>query len=286
MRDLVDEKNKLIIVTGLSGAGRSTALKILEDIGYEAVDNLPFSLLPIITEKKLEGFFSFGIDVRSRDFDSKKISTFIQNNKKSFNIHLVYFDCESSLLIDRFKESRRPHPLKLDLPINDVIEQEKFWLQPLKEIADNIIDTTNLNLPNLRRILETNYSTNQNVKLNLRILSFGYKYGIPREADIVVDMRFIKNPFYIDELKKLTGKDQKVINYISRQNNFKNFYKLFLQTNKITLSAFLTEGKKFLTIAFGCTGGIHRSVMIAETFSKDIFSKKIEVSLEHRDLKK
>ena len=282
----MDEKSKLIIVTGLSGAGRSTALKIFEDLGYEAVDNLPFSLLPIITEKKLAGFFSFGIDVRSRDFNSKDISKFIKCNRKSFNIHLVYFDCESSTLIDRFKESRRPHPLKLDIPINDIIEQEKFWLKPLKEIADNIIDTTNLNLPNLRRILETNYSTSQHLKLNLRILSFGYKYGIPREADIVVDMRFIKNPFYIKELKKLTGKDRKVINYISGQINFKNFYKLFLETHKIIIPAFLTEGKKFLTIAFGCTGGIHRSVMMAEKFSKDIFSKKIEISLEHRDLKK
>ena len=282
----MDEKSKLIIVTGLSGAGRSTALKIFEDLGYEAVDNLPFSLLPIITEKKLAGFFSFGIDVRSRDFNSKDISKFIKSNRKSFNIHLVYFDCESSTLIDRFKESRRPHPLKLDIPINDIIEQEKFWLKPLKEIADNIIDTTNLNLPNLRRILETNYSTSQQLKLNLRILSFGYKYGIPREADIVVDMRFIKNPFYIKELKKLTGKDRKVIKYISGQINFKNFYKLFLETHKIIIPAFLTEGKKFLTIAFGCTGGIHRSVMMAEKFSKDIFSKKIEVSLEHRDLKK
>lgn len=282
----MDEKSKLIIVTGLSGAGRSTALKIFEDLGYEAVDNLPFSLLPIITEKKLAGFFSFGIDVRSRDFNSKDISKFIKSNRKSFDIHLVYFDCESSTLIDRFKESRRPHPLKLDIPINDIIEQEKFWLKPLKEIADNIIDTTNLNLPNLRRILETNYSTSQHLKLNLRILSFGYKYGIPREADIVVDMRFIKNPFYIKELKKLTGKDRKVIKYISGQINFKNFYKLFLETHKIIIPAFLTEGKKFLTIAFGCTGGIHRSVMMAEKFSKDIFSKKIEISLEHRDLKK
>ena len=282
----MDEKNKLIIITGLSGAGRSTALKIFEDLGYEAVDNLPFSLLPIITQKKLEGYFSFGIDVRSRDFNSKMIATFIQKNRKSLNIHLVYFDCESSILVDRFKESRRPHPLKLDIPINDIIEQEKFWLKPLKNISDNIIDTTNLNLPNLRRILEKEYSTNQNIKLNLRILSFGYKYGIPREADIVVDMRFIKNPYYIKELKKLTGKDRKVINYILRQSQFKKFYKLFLQTNKITIPSFLMEGKKFLTIAFGCTGGIHRSVMMAEKFSKDIFSKKIEVSLEHRDIKK
>jgi len=282
----VHEKKKLIIVTGLSGAGRSTALKIFEDLGYEAVDNLPFSLLPIITEKKLEGFFSFGIDVRSRDFNTAEISTFIKKNRKLLNIHLVYFDCESSILIDRFKESRRPHPLKLDIPINDIIEQEKFWLKPLKNISDNVIDTTNLNLPILRRILETEYSTKQNIKLNLRILSFGYKYGIPREADMVIDMRFIKNPFYIEELKKLNGKDRKVINYILRQNQFKSFYRLFLQTNKITIPSFLKEGKKFLTIAFGCTGGIHRSVMMAEKFSKDIFSKTIEISLEHRDLKR
>ena len=282
---IVNDK-KIIIVTGLSGAGRTTALKVFEDLGYEAVDNLPFSLLPRIISKGLNGYFAVGIDIRSRDFDGIKISKFINSNKKIININLIYFDCEIDTLIDRFKESRRPHPLKLDIPIKDIIEQERLWLNPLKENADHVIDTSHLSIPNLGKIISSYFSVDLENKLNLRILSFGYKYGIPREADIVIDMRFIKNPFYLKDLKKLNGRDEGVVKYIMSQRKFSEFYKNFLNLYKIMIPMFLDEGKKYLTIAFGCTGGIHRSVMMAEKFSEEIFSKEIDVFLEHRDLKK
>ncbi len=279
-------KKKVIIVTGVSGAGRSTALKIFEDLGYEAVDNLPSLLFSSLVNKDLKGYVAIGIDVRSRDFNGKKLSKFIAKNKKIMDIELVFFDCDTGILINRYKESRRPHPLKLDIPISDIIKQERLWLEPLKNESDYMFDTTSITVPNLVKILTSNFSLNHNLRLSLRVISFGYKYGLPREADIIIDMRFIKNPFYIKKLKTLTGKDQKIIDYIESQESFKQFFHNFINLQRKTLPMFLNEGKKFLTIAFGCTGGIHRSVMIADKFYKEINAKELEIFVDHRDLKK
>ena len=279
-------KNRVIIVTGLSGAGRTTALKIFEDIGYEAVDNLPSSLFTSLIKKGLKGMIAIGIDVRSRDFDGKKIADFIIQNKSSMNINLVFFDCENNILINRYKESRRPHPLKLDIPIQDTIKQERIWLEPLKKISDFNYDTSNLTVPDLGKILNSYFALNENLKLNLRVLSFGYKHGLPREADIIVDMRFVQNPYYVSNLKHLTGKDKEVIKYIELQKIFEDFFISFLDLQRKTLPFFLNEGKKFVTIAFGCTGGIHRSVVMADKFYNEIITKKIDVSIDHRDIKR
>ena len=279
-------KKKVVILTGLSGAGRSTALKIFEDLGYDAVDNLPSSLISLLLDKELKGFIAIGIDVRSRDFNGRKIAKFIIRNKKNMKIELVFLDCDTNILIDRYKESRRPHPLKLDIPIADTIKQERLWLEPLKKVADHKFDTSALTIPNLGKILNSYFSTNENLKLNLRILSVGYKYGVQREADIMIDMRYIKNPFYIKNLKNLTGKDEKVIQYIESQKPFIEFFKEFSSLQKKTLPMFFNEGKKFLTIAFGCTGGIHRSVMTADKFYENIISRDFKAFVEHRDLKK
>ncbi|MDC3091707.1 RNase adapter RapZ [Rickettsiales bacterium] len=272
------DKKKVVILTGLSGAGRSTALKIFEDLGYDAVDNLPSSLIPLLLNKELKGYIAMGIDVRSREFNGKRIAGFINKNKKNMKIELVFLDCDTDILINRFKESRRPHPLRLDIPIADIIKQERLWLDPLKKVADHKFDTSALTVPNLGKLL--------NLKLNLRILSFGYKYGVPRESDIIIDMRFIKNPYYVKNLKKLTGKDMKVIKYIEKQKPFIDFFEEFLNLQKKILPMFFSEGKKFLTIAFGCTGGIHRSVMTANRFYESIVSEDLKAFVEHRDLKK
>ncbi len=279
-------KNQIVIVTGLSGAGRTTALKIFEDFGYEAVDNLPCSILGTLINKGVKNKIAIGIDIRSRDFNGKTISKFIAKNKDFLNINIIYFDCKTDVLIDRFKESRRRHPLKLDIPISEIIEQERIWLEPLKKISDLSIDTTNLSIRNLNKMIESYYSSEGVFKLNLRILSFGYKYGIPRESDIVLDMRFIRNPFYEEELKNLDGRNNKVIQYIEDQESYKVFFKSFTSLFVDTLPMFFEEGKKYLTIAFGCTGGIHRSVMVAEKFYKEMNRKKMDVFLDHRDLKK
>lgn len=280
------DKKKVVILTGLSGAGRSTALKIFEDLGYDAVDNLPSSFIPLLLNKELKGHIAMGIDVRSREFNGKRIASFITKNKKNMKIELVFLDCDTDILINRYKESRRPHPLRLDIPIADTIKQERLWLDPLKKVADHKFDTSALTVPNLGKLLNSYFSTNKNLKLNLRILSFGYKYGVPRESDIIIDMRFIKNPYYVKNLKKLTGKDIKVIKYIEKQKSFIDFFEEFLNLQKKILPMFFSEGKKFLTIAFGCTGGIHRSVMTADRFYESIVSQDLKAFVEHRDLKK
>ena len=286
MRNTLKSKNKVIIVTGLSGAGMTSALKIFEDLGYEAVDNLPYSLLQNIINQKFDGSFAIGIDVRSRDFDGKKLAEFIKKYKKSLRINLIYFDCDTDIIINRYKETRRPHPLKLDLPIKDIIKQERIWLEPLSKTCDHLIDTTHLNVINLKQILSGNFLIDKNLRLNIRILSFGYKYGIPREADMILDMRFLKNPFYLSSLKNLTGKDEKIIKFIENQDAFNFFFKTFIKLFKKIIPLFLNEGKNYVTIAFGCTGGIHRSVMIADRFSKAMKNKLVHIHVTHRDLKR
>tara|TARA_X000000950_G_scaffold271738_1_gene353292 strand:- start:4475 stop:5335 length:861 start_codon:yes stop_codon:yes gene_type:complete len=286
MRNTLKSKNRVIIVTGLSGAGMTSALKIFEDLGYEAVDNLPYSLLQNIINQKFDGSFAIGIDVRSRDFDGKKLAEFIKKYKKSLRINLIYFDCDTDIIINRYKETRRPHPLKLDLPIKDIIKQERIWLEPLSKTCDHLIDTTHLNVINLKQILSGNFLIDKNLRLNIRILSFGYKYGIPREADMILDMRFLKNPFYLSSLKNLTGKDEKIIKFIENQDAFNFFFKTFIKLFKKIIPLFLNEGKNYVTIAFGCTGGIHRSVMIADRFSKAMKNKLVHIHVAHRDLKR
>tara|TARA_B100001057_G_scaffold270483_1_gene270670 strand:+ start:317 stop:1162 length:846 start_codon:yes stop_codon:yes gene_type:complete len=277
---------KVIIVTGLSGAGRSTALKILEDLGYEAVDNLPLSLLSLVVNNGTKTNIAIGIDIRSRDFSGTEISKFIKKNRENMNLELVFFECESEVLIDRYKATRRLHPLKLDIPIKDIIEQERVWLAPLKKIADYIVDSSNLELPALNNTLSSFFQIEKQSKLNIRVLSFGYKFGLPREADIVMDVRFIKNPYYIEKLKNLTGKDTPVINYLEKQEIYNSFLKKITSITLELFPVFKSEGKKYLTIAFGCTGGIHRSVAIAEKFYNNISNAKFNVFIDHRDLKK
>ncbi|MBC33985.1 MAG: RNase adapter RapZ [Rickettsiales bacterium] len=279
--------NKIIIITGLSGAGRSSALKNLEDLGFEAVDNLPFFLLSKILETKINKNLALGVDVRSRDFDSKKICSLIKSRKDKLELNTLFLDCEDDIILNRFKESRRPHPLKLDLPMQHIIQEERTRLEPLKKISDYYINTSSLSLALLKQKIERYFNINTKLNVRIRIISFGFKYGLPREADFVFDMRFIKNPFYDKNLKYLNGKNKKVINFVKKQKLFKLFSKnLEISILKLLLG-FSNEGKAFVTIAFGCTGGIHRSVVSSEYFYKFLNTQKqFDVSIEHRDLKK
>ncbi len=277
---------KIVIITGLSGAGKSTALKIFEDMGYEAVDNLPCSLLPLILNEKIKSDISIGIDIRSRDFDAKKINRFILKIKEKLAISVIFFDCENIKLIERFKVSRRRHPMSLNIPINDIIEQERFWLKPLKDIADFQLDTTNLEVPELNKTLLSIFSKLNDQKLNLRIMSFGFKHGIPREADIVMDVRFLENPYYDKSLRVQNGKDNDVIKFVKSQSCFEKFHKNFLNTINHLFKFYKIEGKKYLTIAFGCTGGVHRSVVVAETIFDSLARSKLGLYIDHRDIEK
>ena len=278
--------NRILIVTGLSGAGRTSALKILEDFGFEAIDNIPFFLLKNIIETKIKRNLAVGIDIRSRDFDAKKIISLINKKKKDVDISVVFFDCDNQKLINRYDESRRLHPLKLDLPMNDVIERERNWLEPLKRISRYYLDTTDLTINLLRKKIKALFHKNIKIKPTVRIISFGYKNGLPREADFVFDMRFLKNPFYVKRLKKLDGKNLKIITFVKNQALFMIFFdNIQIIVDKI-LNGFHEEGKDYITIAFGCTGGVHRSVVSAEYFHSFLQKKKeIDAFIDHRDLK-
>ena len=277
---------RILIITGLSGAGRTSALKILEDFGFEAIDNLPFFLLPNIIQSNIKKNLAVGIDIRSRDFDAKKMIKLIKGKKK-IDISVVFFDCDDQKLINRFKESRRLHPLKLDLPIGDIIDRERIWLAPLKQISNYYINTTDLSINLLRKKIRALFHKNISVKTAIRIISFGYKNGLPREADFVFDMRFLKNPFYFKKLKNLNGKDKEIVKFVKNQKYFESFFDKINNVMSEILNGFKDEGKDYITIAFGCTGGIHRSVVSSDNFYslfKD--NKDFEVFIDHRDLKK
>ncbi len=277
---------KILIVTGLSGAGRTSALKILEDLGFEAIDNIPTSLLIKIIDTNIKTNLAVGIDIRSRDFDAKKISNFIKNKKRKINISTVFFDCETSKLLNRFKESRRIHPLKLDLPMLEIIDRERDWLEPLKKISNHYINTTDLSINLLRKKIKALFDKDIKIRTTVRIVSFGYKNGIPKEADFVFDMRFLRNPFYEKKLKNLDGKDKKIIEFVKNQKYFDIFFDNISILFDKMLQGFKDEGKDYITVAFGCTGGIHRSVVSSEMFFSFLKQKKgIEVFIDHRDLK-
>ena len=278
---------KIIIVTGLSGAGRTSALKILEDFGFEAIDNIPTSLLSDIVEAKIKTNLALGIDVRSRNFNAKKVSKLITTKKKKINVSIVFFDCETQNLINRFKESRRIHPLKLDLPMAEVIDRERSWLDPLKKISDFYINTTDLSINLLRKKIKILFDREINTKTMVRVISFGYKNGLPKEADLVFDLRFLKNPFYVKNLKNLNGKNKKIIQFVKNQKHFLEFFDTINDLFNKMLSGFKDEGKDYITVAFGCTGGVHRSVVSSEMFFLNLKkNRNLEVFIDHRDLKK
>ena len=277
---------KILIVTGLSGAGRTSALKILEDLGFEAIDNIPTSLLINILETNINTNLAVGIDIRSRDFDAKKISQLIKNKKKKVDISTVFFDCETIKLLNRFKESRRIHPLKLDLPMIEIIDRERNWLEPLKKISNYYINTTDLSINLLRKKIKAIFNKDIKIKTTVRIISFGYKNGLPKEADFVFDMRFLRNPFYEKKLKSMNGKDKKIIEFVKNQEHFHLFFDRITNLFDRMLGGFKDEGKDYITVAFGCTGGVHRSVVSSEMFFSFLKLKKgIEVFIDHRDLK-
>lgn len=277
---------KILIVTGLSGAGRTSALKILEDLGFEAIDNIPTSLLINILETNINTNLAVGIDIRSRDFDAKKISQLIKNKKKKIDISIVFFDCETIKLLNRFKESRRIHPLKLDLPMIEIIDRERNWLEPLKKISNHYINTTELSINLLRKKIKAIFNEDIKIKTTVRIISFGYKNGLPKEADFVFDMRFLRNPFYEKKLKSMNGKDKKIIEFVKNQEHFHLFFDRITNLFDRMLGGFKDEGKDYITVAFGCTGGVHRSVVSSEMFFSFLKLKKgIEVFIDHRDLK-
>lgn len=276
-------RRRLLVVTGMSGAGRSTALKALEDLGYEAVDNLPLSLLPdLLRAPTQRPPLAVGVDVRTRDFG---VGTLFAAVDRAAGEHtLVFLDCDDETLVRRFTETRRRHPLAGDRPVSDGIALERRRLAPLRDRADLVIDTTALSPGDLKRLLHGHFAPDAAPGIAIFVTSFSYRNGLPRDADIVLDVRFLRNPHYVPDLRLLTGKDAEVGTFIDADAGFAPFFERLCAWLAPLLPRYEGEGKSYLTIAIGCTGGRHRSVYVAERLAAWLGRQGRRVGIGHRDL--
>lgn len=284
--------HELLIVTGMSGAGRSTVGNALEDLGWYVVDNLPPQMLGPIAD-----LFTISnnpgprlaviIDVRGGEFFSELEDNLALLGGKAVSVRVLYLEANDATLVRRFESVRRPHPLQGEGTILDGIEQERKRLLALRESADVVIDTSDLNVHQLSTKTAEHFSVDSTVKLQLTVLSFGYKYGIPADADNVADARFLPNPFWNEELRPFTGLDAQVSEYVLGQTGAMDFVESYLKALQPVLSGYLRENKHYATIAIGCTGGKHRSVAISEKLSELLSgNNEITVTVRHRDLGK
>ena len=284
---------RILIVTGMSGAGKSSALNVLEDMGYEVVDNLPLSLLrrllmigdgvsPSSDARPL----AVGIDTRTRGFDAEDVVQRIKALRKSnIDMRVMFVDCAGGELVRRFSETRRRHPLALDRPATDGIARERELLAPLRRWADAVIDTTDYSVHDLRRVLRAKFHEQRQEQLTVTLMSFGYARGIPRDADLVFDLRFLANPHWQEDLRPLTGRDAPVGAYITKDPMFAPAFTRIMELIEMLLPHYDREGKSYLTIAFGCTGGKHRSVFATEEAKKRLQAAGYTPAIVHRDMK-
>jgi len=277
------QKRPILFITGLSGAGISTALKALEDIGYEAFDNFPLLQVDtILDEKGYEDIpIAFGFDSRTRAYSPDRIIQMAAKN----NAHLIFLNATNAKLQTRFSQTRRKHPLAQDRTVTDGIIHERKWLEPLIDKSDLTIDTTDLSIHDLKHLIEAKFTLDESdQKLSVTIMSFGFKHGVPREVDMMLDARFLKNPHWDKNLKPKTGQDDEVQKHIMSDPNFNDFFSKTRDMVDFLLPNYAAEGKKYFTIAFGCTGGRHRSVFLAEKLSDHIKDLGYLTSIRHRDL--
>ncbi len=283
--------DSIIIISGLSGAGKSTALKVFEDIGFFTVDGLPLPMIIRLTQlfsqenpPSYRGL-AIGVDVRQKDYLDEWEN--IKDKLLSCNIkpQIIFLEAEDEVLIKRYSTTRRPHPLESkNLGLKQAIETEKKLLNVLRKEAQLVIDTSHFSIHDLRRYIQNNFNLDKKMGLRVYIISFGYKYGVPKEADMVFDLRFLPNPYFEDKLKPLCGKDKSVQEYIFKHGEGNGFLKKLEDFLEFILPLYVKEGRYRLTIAFGCTGGFHRSVAVSETIYDLLKSRGYSVQLEHRHL--
>ena len=282
---------ELVIITGMSGAGKTVAVQSFEDLGYYCIDNMPPTLLPTFWELMKESGkitkIALVIDLRTREFFNE-INNVIKkmDNTQSVTTRILFLEASDQALVARYKESRRNHPLSLDGRTLEGITKEREMLKDIRSRAQLILDTSNTSPRELREIIMDTYACKDFEPFHVDVMSFGFKHGLPIDADIVMDVRFLPNPHYIDELRNFTGKDKEVYDYVMMQPETQTFYHKFIDLVEYCLPGYKREGKANVTIAIGCTGGQHRSVALAERTAKHLMNDQYIVNIIHRDIDK
>jgi RNase adapter protein RapZ len=284
--------DRILLVSGMSGAGKSTALKTLEDMGWEVVDNLPFALLDrLLATRQPEGALpsrplALGVDSRTRGFAATAIVSRIKSMRDDHreNIGTLFLDCSGAELERRFSETRRRHPLAPDRPASDGIARERELMAPFRRWADHVIDTSAASANDLRQELRNRFASDSGAETIVSIMSFGFARGLPRNADLVFDMRFLRNPYWDEGLRAKTGQDDDVGAYVEADPAFGEAVDRMTSLIQLLIPRYAAEGKAYLTIAFGCTGGRHRSVYVAEFVAKRLRESGFSPGLTHRDI--
>lgn len=280
---------KFVIVTGLSGSGKSDTMKALEDMGFYCVDNLPPALITKFAELCYQPNSSIekvalGVDIRGRKFFKELHESLYYLKNQNYKYEIVYLECSDDVLLKRYKMTRRNHPLSNNIQIPEGIKLERSIMEPLKEISDCIIDTTNMKPKDLKEEIEKIYSIGESGKtLTISVVSFGFKHGIPADCDLMFDVRFLPNPYYIEDLRPKTGDDKEVRDYVMNSEISIKFYNKLNDMINFLVPQYIQEGKHHLVIGIGCTGGRHRSVTISNMIYDDLNNKGYRVVKKHRD---
>jgi len=279
----------ILIITGLSGSGKSTAMAALEDGGFYCIDNMPVDLLPKFLEMPMEPDseitgIALVMDLRERSFLAKYSAVFNELKQKGYHFEILFLEAEEEILLQRYSTTRRQHPLSPEKSLLEGIRAEKKQLEDLRSTADLVINTSKFNVHELKsKILDIAQRSKELVPMQINVLSFGYKYGIPNNADLIMDVRFLENPYFIPDLKELDGETQEIRDFVLNHDETREFLNRYQDLLDYLIPLYEKEGKAYLTIALGCTGGRHRSVTIARTIYEHIHAMGKTVELNHRD---
>ncbi len=282
------DSRQLVLLTGLSGSGKGSVLRAFEDLGFYCVDNLPVDLLPSFSELYTQGSGEFervALLVDAREGEKLgKLPAIYRQLTRQHPATLVFVEAGDEALMQRFSETRRPHPLGRDLTVREGIRREKNLMAPIRKIADVLLDTTKFNVHELRQFITDRFQNPGRRPLLVSLVSFGYRFGVPQDADLMFDVRFLPNPHFVPQFRPYTGKDPRVARYIRSFSQTRQFLKRVESMLAFLIPHYIREGKSYLTIAFGCTGGRHRSVMMAETLRRFFKRRGQVVKVIHRDL--